>query len=66
MTFAITVTFCPVIAVPCGSSADKLPIDLQMATPPQREDLLLGAAALFEEMHGLDRLVSINLRLPKP
>lgn len=65
MTFAITITSCPALSVPCGFSADELPIGLQMVTAPQREDLLLSAAALFEGLHRLDRLLPIDPRLSK-
>jgi amidase len=65
MTFAITVTSCPAISVPCGFSADGLPIGLQMVTAAQREDLLLSTAALFEDMAGLHRLVPVNPRPAK-
>jgi amidase len=65
MTFAITVTSCPAISVPCGFSMDGLPIGLQIVAPPQREDLLLSAAALFQDLHGFHRMVPINPRLPK-
>lgn len=58
MTLIITLSACPAISIPCGFSRDGLPVGLQMVAPNQREDLLLGAAALFENMHGL------NLKVP--
>lgn len=61
-TFAITTTSCPALSVPCGLCEENLPTGLQMVGPPLREDLLLGAAALFEEIHGLHRLTPINPR----
>jgi len=65
MTFAITITSCPAISVPCGFSADGLPIGLQMVTAAQREDLLLGTAALFEDLAGLHRQVPIDPITPQ-
>lgn len=64
MTSAITVTSCPAISIPCGFSDDGLPIGLQMVAPPQREDLLLGAAFLFEKQQGLNHRVPMNPKSP--
>lgn len=60
MTLAITTTSCPAISVPCGFSKEGLPIGIQMVAPAFCEDRLLGAAALFEELHGLNRLVPLD------
>jgi Asp-tRNA(Asn)/Glu-tRNA(Gln) amidotransferase A subunit family amidase len=38
----------PAISVPCGSSADGLPIGLQIMGPPQGEKTVLSIASLFE------------------
>ena len=38
----------PAISVPCGSSADGLPIGLQVIGPPQGEKTVLGIASVFE------------------
>jgi len=35
---------------------------LQIAAPPRREDRALQAAALFEKLTGLDRLLPIDPR----
>jgi aspartyl-tRNA(Asn)/glutamyl-tRNA(Gln) amidotransferase subunit A len=37
----------PVISVPCGT-VDGLPVGLQLVAPPDREDLLVSAAAVVE------------------
>lgn len=50
MTFALTLTACPAMSVPCGFTRSGLPVGLQMLAPPWREDLLLGAAARFERL----------------
>ena len=57
---AITLTSCPAISVPCAFSPAGLPIGLQIVAPPRREDLLVAAAALFEDAHGFAALVPRN------
>jgi len=42
----------PTISIPCGLSTDGLPIGLQIAAAPQREDLLLRFAHECEEVLG--------------
>jgi len=45
----------PAISVPCGFTAADLPIGLQIAGPPGREDLVLALAGAYEqatEWHG--------------
>ena len=51
--FAITLTACPAISVPCGFTGDGLPIGLQMVGRPRGEAALLGAAYLFEQAAGI-------------
>ena len=63
-TFAVTLSSCPAMSLPCGFSWDALPVGLQLVAPFQREDLLLGAAALFEDMHGLHLMTPIDPRTP--
>ncbi len=63
MTLAITTTSCPTISVPCGFSSEGLPVGMQMVAPAYGENRLLGAAILFEQLHGLDRLVPIDPRI---
>ena len=62
ITFAITLTGCPAISVPCGFTRSGLPVGLQIVGPWGREDLLLGAAALFEEAAGLAGTVPLDPR----
>ena len=38
----------PALSIPCGLTTDKLPIGLQVAAPPFREDMLLQVGAAFE------------------
>ena len=49
----ITMTGCPVICLPCGFTRSGLPVGLQLVAPLRREDRLLSAAKLFEDMIGI-------------
>jgi len=62
-TSAISMTACPAISVPAGFDEYGRPIGLQIVGKPQDETGLLAAAALFEEMVGLNQLLPID---PKP
>jgi amidase len=63
LTFAITLTACPAISVPCGYTPKGLPVGLQIVGPPRGEAAVLGAAALFEDMHGISDRVPIDPRV---
>ena len=60
---AITLTSCPALSLPCGFTADGLPIGLQLVAPPRGEASLISAAAALEEALGLSRLTPIAPRL---
>ncbi|HKS89581.1 MAG TPA: amidase family protein [Stellaceae bacterium] len=62
-TAVITLTACPAMAVPCGFDRYGRPVGLQIVGKPRGEAALLQAAALFEELLGLNRLLPID---PKP
>jgi amidase len=62
ITFAISVTGCPALAIPAGFSKEGLPIGLQIVGPPHSEARLLAAGALLEEMLGLAEQVPIDPR----
>ena len=66
VTFAITLTGCPALAIPCGFSADGRPIGLQLVAPPRGEAALLEAAKLFEDAAGLAGQLPIDPRPPPP
>jgi amidase len=59
---AVTMTSCPAVAVPCGFDQYGRPVGLQVTAPVRQEALALGAAALFEQLTGLDRLLPIEPR----
>lgn len=60
--FAVTLTSCPVVAIPAGFTAAGLPVGLQLIGRPRCEAALLGAAALFEQSTGLDKLIPLEPR----
>ncbi len=59
---AITVTTCPAAAVPCGFDRFGRPVGLQFVGPARGEAAVLAAAAVFEQLTGLDRLLPIMPR----
>ena len=60
MSFALTLTACPSISVPCGFTASGLPVGLQITAPRSNEAALLSAAALFEQAIGLNSGIPID------
>lgn len=62
ITYAITITGCPALALPCGFTRDGRPIGLQMVGRPRGEAALLEAAALFERAAGLAERLPIDPR----
>ena len=65
ITAAITLTALPTISVPCGFTADGLPVGLQIVGPPRGEASLLGASVLFEDVIGLAGALPIDPRSPE-
>ncbi len=63
ITFAISVTGCPALAMPAGFSKEGLPIGLQIVGPPKSEARLLAAGKLLEEMLGLTEKVPLDPRV---
>jgi amidase len=53
ITSAITLTSCPVVALPCGFTGEGLPIGLQLVGRPRGEWELLQAAAALEQVFGV-------------
>ncbi len=52
ITFALTMTACPVLALPCGFTRSGLPVGIQLVGRPRGEEALLRAAHRMEEVFG--------------
>jgi amidase len=59
ITYALTLTACPIAAVPAGFTKSGLPVGVQIVAPPRRDDLALGAAHLLEQDTGIAKLLPI-------
>jgi amidase len=59
-SFAITLTTCPAISIPCGFTKDGLPIGLQIVAPFRGEAALLSGAAAIEAALALPRKTPID------
>jgi amidase len=53
MTYAITLTGCPALSLPCGFTKSGLPVGLQLVGKPRGEAALLRHAAALEHELGL-------------
>ena len=53
ITASLTLTGCPVIAIPCGFTGAGLPVGIQIAGPHRGEAALLRAAAAIEAVLGV-------------
>jgi len=62
IAYAITMVCCPGLSLPCGFTADGLPVGLQIAGPARSEARILGAAKLLEDMLGLRGTTPIDPR----
>jgi amidase len=63
IAYAITLTCCPALSLPCGFTSTQLPIGLQIVGPPRREDQVLAGAKLTEDLLGLRGLTPIEPRV---
>jgi len=59
---AMTMASCPAVAVPAGFDPYGRPVGLQFAAASRGEATVLGAACLFEQLTGLDKLLPIDPR----
>ncbi len=64
ISYAISLTGCPAVSVPCGFTAAGLPVGLQLVGRPHDEAALLAAAARFEEAAGAGSALPIDPRTP--
>ena len=59
---AMTLASAAAVAAPAGFDQYGRPVGLQIAAPTRGEVKALGAAALFEQAMGLDRMLPIDPR----
>ncbi len=64
LTCAVTVTACPVMAMPFGFTKSGLPIGLQVIGRPRGEAALFSAAAYMESLFDVARLTPIDPKTP--
>lgn len=64
LTYAISITACPVISIPCGFTDTGLPVGLQIVGAPRRDDRVLNAAAQLECALDITPKTPINPRSP--
>lgn len=62
ITSIVTLTGCPVVALPCGLSADGMPVGIQIIGAPRSEAKLLALAAQFERAVALAALLPVTPR----
>lgn len=53
LTYALTVTTCPIMALPCGFTREGLPVGLQVVGKPRGEAALFSLAAYMEALLGV-------------
>ena len=62
ITFALTMTSCPVISIPCGFTQDGLPVGLQVVGKPRGEANLSRAAKWIEAAFDISGSLPIDPR----
>ena len=60
ITFALTMTSCPVLSLPCGFTKKGLPVGLQIVGRPRGEAELLRDASRMEEIFDVAHFLPIN------
>src|SRR5215471_13784793 len=62
IAYAITVACCPALSMPCGFTAEGLPVGLQVVAPPRAAARVLAGAKLIEDLLGLKAVTPIEPR----
>jgi amidase len=62
ITLALTMTACPTLSVPCGFTAEGLPVGVQIMGKPRGEASLLRVAKRFEQAIGISAQLPITPR----
>jgi amidase len=65
IVYAITLACCPALSLPCGFTAEKLPVGLQIVGPPRSEGRILAAAKAMEDILGVRGTTPIDPRAGK-
>lgn len=65
IVYAITLTCCTALSLPCGFTASGLPVGLQMVAPAHGEAQLLAGARVLEDILGVHSTTPIDPRAPK-
>ena len=60
LTFAITLTGCPALSLPCGFTKDGLPVGLQIIGPSHADAAVIAAASLLEQAFGIAARLPID------
>ncbi len=50
--YAVTITGCPAVSIPCGFTTSRLPVGMQVIGLPHSENTLLSVAAWMQEVLG--------------
>ena len=53
IAYAVTLACCPALSLPCGFTAEGLPVGLQIVAPPRAEARILEGAKLLEDVLGV-------------
>jgi amidase len=64
ITFALTMTACPVLTIPCGFTSKGLPVGIQIVGKPRGEAALLRAGLRLEEIFAIAPQLPIDPRTP--
>lgn len=64
IAYAITLTTAPALSLPCGFTAEGLPVGLQIVARPRGEAFLLGTAAQLEKLLDIGTGTPIDPRPP--
>jgi amidase len=62
IAYAITLACCPALSLPCGFTAEGLPVGLQIVAPPKADGRVLAGAKLIEDLLGVRDMVPIDPR----
>ncbi|HEX5464364.1 MAG TPA: amidase [Burkholderiales bacterium] len=62
LTYAISLTGCPAISIPCGFTDDGRPVGLQLVAAPGRDGELLAAAGWLERRLQISRRTPVEPR----